>query len=290
MIDLIPGLEFSDSEKQLYGSIVGAILGALIGAIVGALSTFIIGNRERKKQDELQKITQNRSFIRENATSLHSMQISISDLLIKCEANNEYAKDIQKGLIKKDGGKTLALMQLSTPFQYPQPDVSYTEKMLNDNIITYWSNFCQEVELQNKNIDDFAQYYKMLSSTIHSALLKGDNIDQNVVESDSITIKSGMDQQLAANSILRDKCINLLALIDCFASYLDKTDARDFTSLSQYRTFMERIISYEPSFEELETAKSKENSTFNPAIMFKSQSTDKDEVAEKPTLVNKEDQ
>lgn len=44
MIDLIPGVTFTDTEKQVYGSIASALLGAL----VGTLTTFFTANRDRK--------------------------------------------------------------------------------------------------------------------------------------------------------------------------------------------------------------------------------------------------
>lgn len=273
MIDLIPGITFSDTEKQVYGSIAGAILGALVGALAGAASTYLIGNRERTKQDELQKIQQNRSFIRKSALSLQTIELAINDVLIKCEANNEYARDIQKGLTKKEGDKLLALMQLSTPFEYPKPDAAHTQTILNDRIVTLWNNLCQEIELQNKNIVDFADYYKILFSTVHASILKSEAIDVSVVESDSKTVVKGMEQQLRANTQLRKKCINLLAYIDCFKTFLNIVDTKEFRSLSQYRSYFERLAVYEPQGQELVEAVKSEDELYDPSKMFKSEST-----------------
>ena len=269
MIDLIPGISFTDTEKQVYGSIVAALLGAL----VGTLATFFIANRERKKQDELHKIRLNRQYIHDNSLGLQSAEQTLTDLMIKCEANNEYVADIKKGLIKKNGEKTLALMQLSTPFNYPLPDKAITQQILNDRIVTLWANLCQEIELQNKNVDDFANYYKVLFSTIHTSLLKGEKLDMSVVASDNETIAKGMDQQLNSNKFLRNKCINLLAHIDCFIKYIKTTDPREFKSLKDYRSFIDRMAKYEPSPDELEKAKAAEEQTYDPKIMFKSEST-----------------
>lgn len=272
MIDLIPGIQFTDTEKQVYGSIAGALLGAL----VGTLTAFFIGNRERKKQDELHKIRQNRNSIRESAKGLQSAELTLTDLMIKCEANNEYVADIKKGLIKKDGEKTLALMQLSTPFDYPKPDPNITQQILNDKIVTLWGNLCQEIELQNKNVNDFADYYKVLFSTIHTALLKGEQLDMSVVASDNETIAKGMEQQLEVNKMLRKKCLDLLAYMDCFIEHVKQVDPRDFKSLKQYRSFIEDMAKYEPTPEEFGKAREAEEKTYDPKIMFKSQSTGKD--------------
>lgn len=274
MIDLIPGVQFSDTEKQVYGSIAGVLLGALIGT----LTTFFIANRERKKQDETHKIRQNRTYLRENAIGLQMAGQTLTDLMIKCQANNEYVTDIKKGLIKKDGENTLALMQLSTPFNYQKPDATITQQILNDRIITLWANLCQEVELQNKNVNDFADYYKTLFSTIHTALLKGERLDMSVVESDNATIARGMDQQLDANGHLRRKCLDLLAYIDCFAAYIANTDPRDFRTLEQYRMFIGNMANYEPSEGEFQKARSEEEVIYDPKVMFKSKSTGEDKL------------
>lgn len=269
MIDLIPGITFTDAEKQVYGSIAAALLGTLIGT----LTTFFTANRERKKQDELHRIRLNRKYIHDNSIGLQSAELTITDLMIKCEANNEYVADIKKGLIKKDGEKTLALMQLSTPFNYPLPDKAITQQVLNDRIVTLWANLCQEIELQNKNVDDFANYYKVLFSTIHTSLLKGEKLDMSVIASDNETIIKGMDQQLNSNKYLRNKCINLLAHIECFKNDIKDTNPREFKSLKEYRSFIDRMAKNEPSPNELEKAKESEEQTYDPKVMFKSEST-----------------
>lgn len=269
MMDLIPGMTFTDSDKQIYGSVAAALLGAL----VGTLATYFTANRERKKQDELSKIRINREYIHDNSKGLQSAEITITDLLIKCEANNEYVTDIKKGLIKRDGEKTLALMQLSTPFNYPLPAKDITQQILNDRIVTLWANLCQEIELQNKNISDFADYYRVLFSTIHTSLLKGEKLDMSVVRSDNKTIGKGMDQQLNANKYLRNKCITLLAHIDCFKNHIKENDPRKLISLEEYRTFIDTVAKYEPSPIELDKAKESEEKIYNPKVMFKSEST-----------------
>lgn len=273
MVDLIPGINFTDGDRQVYGSIFGAVLGGLVGATAGALSTYFIGNHERNKQDESHKIELNRSSLRKSARDIGAIEFSIDELLIKCEANNEYARDIQRGLIKQDANKMLALMQLSTPFEYPKLDTKYMQTVLNDRIVTLWGNLCQEVELQNKNIADFANYYKMLMNTVHSSLIKKEALDVSIIKSDSATIVAGMEQQLKVNAQLRDKCLNLLALTACFKKYLAKHDLRDLKSLGEYRQHIEKMASYQPEGVALAKEKIDQNNIFNPKIMFKSQST-----------------
>ena len=269
MIDLISGVTFNDTEKQVYGSIAAALLGAL----VGTMTTYFIGNRERRKQDELNKIHLNRKSIHDNSIGLQSAELTIKDLMIKCEANNEYVADIKKGLIKKDGEKTFALMQLSTPFIYQKPEIGITQQILNDQIVTLWANLCQEIELQNKNVNDFADYYKVLFNTIHTSLLKAEQLDMSVVISDNKTIAKGMDQQLNANKCLRKKCIDLLAYIDCFIKHIKETDPRKFKTLEQFRSFIDSMTKYEPSSDEFNKARESEEQTYDPKIMFKSEST-----------------
>ncbi|WP_432713383.1 hypothetical protein [Pedobacter sp.] len=268
MIDLIPGITFTDTEKQVYGSIFGAVL----GASVGTLTAFFIGNRERNKQEDIHKLRLNRALIQENAKGLQSAELTLTDLMMKCEANNEYVTNIKQGLVKKDGEKNLALMQLNTPFDYPKPDPNIAQQILNGKIVILWGNLCQEIELQNKNVNDFAEFYKVLFSTIHTSLLKKEQLAMSVIASDNQTIKMGMDQQLDANTILRIKCINLLAHVDCFVAHIKGVDTRSFKTLEQYRSFINEIAKYEPAEAELEKAREHKNKTYDPKVMFKSTS------------------
>ena len=116
----------------------------------------------------------------------------------------------------------------------------------------------------------FAKKYKVLFSTIHTSLLKGEQLDMSVVVSDNKTITKGMDQQLNANKYLRNKCINLLAHIECFKNHIKETDPRKFKTLNEYRSFIENIANYEPTSNELDKTKESEEQTYDPKIMFKS--------------------
>lgn len=58
MIDLIPGVTFSDAEKQVYGSIAGTVLGALLAflLVVGRDRFSAISSRKKKHYDTLVKL------------------------------------------------------------------------------------------------------------------------------------------------------------------------------------------------------------------------------------------
>lgn len=269
MIDLIPGIQFSDTEKQVYGTVGAALLGALIGTI----TSFLIANRERQKQDDAQNIALNRNHIRENALALHTATLTLTDILVKNGANREYVSDIKKGLVKQDGEKRLALMQTATPFLYPSPDQKLVSTILNDKIITLWGNLITEVELQNKNISDFADFYAHLFTTIHTALLKNEQLDHSIVESDSISISKGMDSQMRANDILRNKTLDLRAYLDCFVEHLKLTDTRKFKTLREYRQHIEQLANFEPDDLTFAKARADAVTTYNPETMFRSSST-----------------
>lgn len=269
MIDLIPGIQFSDTEKQVYGSI-GA---ALLGAIIGTIASFLIANRERKKQDDAQNIRLNRKHLRESALGLQSAELTLTDILVKNAANSEYVGDIKKGLIKEDGEKKLALMQTSTPFFYATPDQKLVHDILNDKIITLWGNLIVEVELQNKNISDFGDYYARLFAMIHTALLKNEQLDRSVIESDSKSVGKAMDSQIRANDILRNKALDLVAYINCFADHLKLTDTRKFKSLKRYRQYIGELASFEPDESAFNEARADAATTYDPEKMFKSSST-----------------
>lgn len=267
MIDIVPGITFSDAEKQVYGSIAAALMGALIGTI----ASFAIANRERRKQDELQKLNTNKLAVRESAKALSVARQTLADIIVKSAANVEYATDISQGFSKsKDNGK-MALMQLSSPFLYPSPDVQLTQIILNDEIITYWSNLHTEIELQNKSIRDFDSFYQSLFTTLHTMLLKDENISTKVITSDESTALVAMDQQLIANSLLRNKCINIIAHIDCFARYINEgVDARSIQNLKKYREYIDRLKSFVPDADDLKKSKIEIDANYDPSEMFMS--------------------
>ncbi len=269
MIDLIPGIQFTDTEKQVYGSIGGALL----GAIIGSAATFIISSHERRKQDDLHRVRLNQSHIHECAKALQRAEMTLTDILLKCEANNQYVEDIKKGLVKHNDQGVVALMQASTPFEYPRPETDIAQYVLNDKIVTLWVNLCQEVELQNKNLSDFAQFYKGVFETVHNSLLKNEEIDASVVASDNDTIMKSMTRQLEVNALLRKKCLDVLAYIDCYNKYLGQTNIRKFKQLKEYRAFIEKISAYEPSRDAFQAARQQEEETYDPAKMFKTNST-----------------
>lgn len=194
-------------------------------------------------------------------------------MLVKNAANNEYVSDIKKGLVKEDGEKKLALMQTSTPFLYAIPDQKLVSVILNNKIITLWSNLITEVELQNKNISDFGDYYAQLFATIHTALLKNEQLNHSVVESDSMSVNKAMDSQVRANDILRNKALDLIAHVDCFAVHLKLTDTRKFKSLQGYRQYIGELADFEPDNLALTKARADAAITYDPSKMFKSSST-----------------
>jgi len=269
MIDLIPGVQFSEGEKQIYGS----ILAALLGALIGTLTSFLIANRERTKQEDNYKIRLNRQHIRDSANGIHSATLTLTDLLIKLAANKEYVQDIQKGLMITKGEQKLALMQLSTPFLYTGPDRQLTETILNDKIITLWGNLINEIDIQNKGISDFGNYYNTLFTTIHTALLRNEAIDLSVVESDANTVTIAMDQQIQANNILRKKAIEVVALIDCFAQYIQNTNSLQIKNLEKIRDYIKHIASYEPDEATLNIARAQAEIEYMESKMFSSRSS-----------------
>jgi len=269
MIDIIPGIQFSESEKQLYGAIAAALLGALIGTV----TSYLIANRERKKQDDAHNIRLNREHLRASANGLQRAELALTDLLIKNAANAEYVDDIKKGLVKDDGERKLALMQIATPFIYAPPDEGLCHTILNDKIVTLWGNLITEVELQNKTISDFGDFYSRIFATIHTALLKHEEIDRSVVESDSSTVNKAMIGQVRINETLRNKALDLVAQIDCFIQHLSLTNTKKFKTLKQYRDYIGELAVFEPEESVLKSAREDAAKTYDPKIMFKSSST-----------------
>lgn len=251
MIDLVPNIQFTDTEKQVYGSIAGALLGALIGSI----ATFMITRYERRKQNELHKIRQNQSHIHECAKSLQRATMALTDIIMKCDANSQYVADIKKGLIKHDDQGRVAFMQAATPFEYLRPEIDVAQSVLNDKIVALWANLCQEIELQNKSLNDFATFYKGIFEIIHNSLLRDEKINVSVVNSDNATIMMSMERQLDVNAQLKAKCLDVLLHIDCFNSYIGQTDIRRFKHVKQYRVFIGEMSNYVPTVAALDAVR-----------------------------------
>jgi hypothetical protein len=248
VIDLIPGIKFTDTEKQVYGSIARALL----GAIIGSAFSFAISRHERKKQVEIGKVEHNRAVIRKNANALQQAEMTLADILIKCDSNSEYTHDLKQSIVRPTHQGTVALIQAATPFEYPTPSSDLAQNLLNDKFVNLWIDLCHEVDRQNKNLGNFAHFYQGIFETIHVSMLKRENIDASVLTTDNNTIAQSMEQQVQANQQLRNKCRVLIAYIDCFKAYLQETDVRKLVTPTQQFNYITEIQNYIPSEAQLE--------------------------------------
>jgi hypothetical protein len=270
MIDLIPGIVFSDTEKQVYGSIIGSLAGALLGALFGALGVFLVGLWTRKKEIELQKIRENKKVIRDDGLACRLANTYLMNLIIKNAANRQYSKDVGQGILDEESNNTV--FQINLPYTYSEaPELVNT--FVNEEILALWNSLKQEIDLQNNNIASFNSYYILLRDTVHSQVFTNNqkNLNRDAIESDHRMIIDSMKNQSKADLAFRDRCIRFVATMQCYNRYYIKFDLRDSASLSEHRSAVEKMSAYVPRPKVLERSIAEVEKIYNDAGLFKSQ-------------------
>lgn len=271
MIDLIPGIVFSDTEKQVYGSIIGSLAGALLGALFGALGVFLVGLWTRGKEIELQKIRENKKVIREDGLACRLANTYLMNLIIKNAANRQYSNDVGQGILDEKTNNTV--FQINLPYTYSEPP-ELVNTFVNEEILALWNSLKQEIDLQNNNISSFNSYYTLLRDTVHAQVFTNNqkNLNRDAIESDHIMIIDSMKNQSKANLAFRDRCIRFVATMQCYNKYYLRFDLRDSASLSEHRSAINKMSSYAPTPKVLERSIAEVEKIYDEAGIFKSHS------------------
>lgn len=270
MIDLIPGMVFTDTEKQVYGSIVGSIVGAILGALVGAISVFFVGIWTRKKEIEMQKIRENKKVIQDDGLACRLANTYLMNLIIKNAANRQYSKDVGQGILDTKTNNTV--FQINLPYTYSEsPDL--VNIFINEEILALWNSLKQEIDLQNNNIKSFNSYYVLLRDTVHAQVFTNNqqNLNRDAIESDHGMIIDSMKIQSEADLAFRERCIRFVATMQCYNKYYLKFDLRDSSSLPEHRLAVEKMSAYVPRGKVLERSIANVEKVYNDAGLFKSQ-------------------
>lgn len=270
MIDLIPGLTFTEAEKQVYGSIIGSLAGAGLGALLGALATFLVSRWVRDKEIESQKIKDNKKIINEDGLACRLANTFLMNLIIKNAANRQYAKDVGQGILDPQSNSTM--FQINLPYTYSEPP-ELVNNFLNEEVLSLWTSLKQEIDLQNNNITSFNKYYVLLRDTVHSQVFTNNQSKLNVaaIESDhEMIIRSMIDQQ-KANEAFRQRCIRFVATLQCYNKYYLKFDLRDSKSLEEHRIAIDKMKTYNPTKQTLVRSIEKIEEVYDDAGLFKSQ-------------------
>lgn len=236
MTDLIPGIVFTDTEKQVYGAIAGAILGALFGA----LSTYWLSNRERKKQIDLHEVDRRRQTFLDNNTAMINLQYLMQGLLVTTITNLSVFEDYKSGLFK-DGDKEFTTFQINSPSEYKM-EAMLGMNIHNNDVQVHWMNMMTEMQLQNTIVTEFNDYYKSLRSDVHTMLLNGNQPSRQVIESDNNTILLAVRDGTAATELFKNKALKVLSMIEAFADYYSKINTREFTTAKQFRDHLDEMF------------------------------------------------
>ncbi len=252
MIDLMPGLTFSDAEKQAYGSIIGSLLGAAVGALLGALAAFAIGVYARNKEIEKQKLFENRKIMNNSRLACAQAGAFIMSTLVQNEFNRGTGFDIAKGIQDESNNLTF---QINTPEPYSVPPDKILDNLCNDDIVVEWLSLRQEIKLQNSNIINFRDYYTFLRTTVLAEMHTGhgESLEMEIIESDKRTIAKVTHDQQAMHDDFKERCMKIQAKLLCYNEYHNSFDLKDSISLSEHREMVTRLYAYKPTKKTLAT-------------------------------------
>jgi len=119
-------------ESQTWMPIVAAIVGAAAGALLGALTTYLIGNRERKKQIDSAKFDRQRVRFLAGNRAVLSLESRLNELLFRAMGNRESYEDLSKGIFDKESRNSRILLSLPAEYDFNQ---NVTPDILNGYLI-----------------------------------------------------------------------------------------------------------------------------------------------------------
>lgn len=273
MFNFLHSIAVTDADKQVYGSVIGSVLGALLGA----LAAFYVAGHARLKENEQQKIHENKKTIKEDRLACRLVNSYLMSLVIKNSANKHYTHDVGRGILDEESHR--AVFQSNTPFRYdPAPDL--INNILNEYILALWTSLLQEVYLQNNNIQSFDEYYRNIRLTIQGAIYTGaqDNLNLDAIRSDNETVINSMTQQQRANEAFRERCIRFIAHLRCYNKYNSRFDLKDSISLKEHRDSIEKLQNYEPSEQYLQKAIAEVEEVYREGGLFASETDSAEDV------------
>ena len=244
MIHYIPVPQNSSNDTK--AQILGVIIGTLLGALVGALATYIIGEQARKKQKEIDEIKEQRLKLRAHETAIKKANAEIEGLLVLILKNIQHYHDIEQGILDSEGNFRTTI---SMPQPYPH-EAGLGVDMLSVSLATKWQSFESEVVLQNSNLNEFNDYYVNLRTSAHELLLKSEDLNRQVIDSDNTAIKSGEAQCIEAAESFLERCFVLLAEMELGAM---RWKSFDFTAitLTDLKEYIEKVHSFKPTDKQL---------------------------------------
>jgi hypothetical protein len=223
--------------------IISALIGAFAGAIIGAFGTYIIGERARRKQAEIDEVKYVRGRLKDNGQATLNVEGKLHNLLILILKNLDHYRDIQKGIINTKTNEFRPTISMPLPYEHL---VGLDEEILNVNCIINWSGVESEITLQNANLNEFNAFYNSLRNTIHEARLKKEALDTAVVVSDNNTIISAAGGLIIATTSFQERCIKVLAII---ALTMEQWKKLDFTTITrkEIEEYRDKLVNYKPS-------------------------------------------
>ncbi len=244
--------------------VIGSIAGALLGAIIGGLATYWIGEKARTKQIDIDEIKVQRQKVRAHQRAITNANAELSSLLVLTLKNIEHYKDIEKGILDKQG-------LLRTTISMPQPyshQAGLMPDILSNSVVPKWLSLESEITLQNSNVNEFNDYYNALRSSAHQILLTGGHLNPQVIAADNNLVTQGANQQITASNSFLDRCFDLLAELELG---IEKWKKLNFTNihLESLEEYIEKLINFKPAEKSLNARIVELKSDYTPEKAFK---------------------
>jgi hypothetical protein len=244
--------------------VAGSMLAALLGAVAGALGAYLVGERARTKQIEIDEIKVLRLKIRAHQKAIGDASAEVSGLLALILKNLSHYEDIGKGMLDSNN-------KFRTTISMPQPyshQIGIASGIWNINVARKWQSLETEIVLQNSNLNELNNYYSALRSNAHEVLLSGGNLNPQVIDMDNNVIQRGVKQQITANNSFFDRCLDLLAEMELGA---EKWGKLDFTTiqLRDLKNYIERLVDFKPKDKALNNRIDKLRSVYTREKAFK---------------------
>jgi hypothetical protein len=279
IIDIIPGLEFSSSDKELYGGLAIGLLTTILSSVIGIVLGYKLSKKssDRAKQDQIdfELIGRRRATVIDNINGTESTLYAFDQILLEVVTNQRVLEE-QLEVINKAQTERKNIHMLNLPQLYNH---SADSGMLiyNNEIRVLWMNLMNEISLQNNILKTFNDYYSSSRSEVHSIKLSGGSVNSEVIDSDNKTIKNAiLGAQRATDAMLR-KCLTLVVTIEIFQLYCSRINTRDYTQPQQFTETLDKMFKYTAKQSKVEKKLSEKVKIYTPANMFASEAVEKTE-------------
>jgi hypothetical protein len=246
-------INFTSDEAQFWGSIIGGIIGVM-GAFGAALLAWHLTRRSdnKKAQEQLNKEAKDRE--NEKITQYHRSivraEASLQPLIMQIYTNIR----LVQGCIKHSHVHgIMANLPREYEFEY---DLTYGLK--NQELANRWLKLAIKIKTMNNMTDDYRSTYIRITEPVRLAILKGEELNKNVIDEDYALIKGFGESLIAGMNDLLGDVMGMLAIVNVHAKF----DNDRFDDINILNKYVVELIAYDNELDEVVER-------FNPDKLFK---------------------